>query len=122
MSNIRNNNPISDAEIIKNIAKAVNRSITMVSEEIGEKKGTLFQITTGRNNISARVRAGVLNTYKDVNPEYINTGRGEILLKPKTGADDEFKEEVFMQLARLNKKSDIISEKLGQLIIAMSKN
>ena len=98
MDNTRNNNPISDKEILNNIAKAVNRSITMLAEELDEKKGTLYQITTGRNHISTRIKAKILETYPNVSPDYIETGIGDVIAKRPSEQNDVFKEEVFMQL------------------------
>lgn len=120
MDNTRNNNPISDKDILKNIAKAVNRSITMLAEDLDEKPGTLYQITTGRNNISARVKASIIETYPTINPDYIENGIGDIIIKNIGQKDEAFTEEVFMQLARLNKKMELMSDKLSSLI-ALSK-
>lgn len=121
MENTRGSNTVSDKDILKNIAKAVNRSITMLAEDLDEKPGTLYQITTGRNNISARVKASIIDTYPTVNPNYIETGTGDIIVKSHNEINDAFAEEVYMQLARLNKKVDVLSDKLSSLIIALSK-
>lgn len=121
MENTREGNALSDKDIINNVAKAVNRSITMLAEDLDEKKGTLYQITTGRNHISTRIKSKLLETYPNVNPEYIHKGEGNIILKSPGDNDDDFKEEVFMQLARLEKKVSILSDKMSSLIIALSK-
>lgn len=121
MENIRGNNPISDKDIINNVAKAVNRNITMFSEDLGEKKGTLYQITTGRNHISARIKAKIIEVYPNVNPDYIETGEGQIILKNPGEQDDAFKEEVYMQLAKIDKKVSMLTDKISTLIIALNK-
>lgn len=121
MSNIRHNNSISDAEIIKNIAFAFNRSIVMMAKDMGEQKGTLYQITTGRNNISARIKAILLETYTNLNPDYVEYASEPIKLNTKPQVDDAFAEEVFMQLAKLDKKMSILNDKLGSLIVALAK-
>lgn len=122
MSNIRGNNSLSDKDILKNIAKAVNRSITMFAEDLGEKPGTLYQITTGKNRISARIKANIIDTFPTVNPDYIESGEGDIIIKQFNDNDNElFNEAVFMHLAKLDKKVDALSNKIGSLIIALNK-
>lgn len=121
MENIREGNTLSDKDILKNVAKAVNRNITMLAEEIEEKKGTLFQITTGRNCISTRIKAKIIEVYPNVNPNYIELGEEPILLKSPSHNEDNFKEEIFMQLALLDKKVSMLNDKLSTLIIALSK-
>ncbi|WP_372938840.1 hypothetical protein [Seonamhaeicola sp.] len=121
MENIREGNTLSDKEILKNVAKAVNRNIMMLAEEIDEKEGTLYQITAGRNHISTRIKAKIIEVYPNVNPNYIELGEEPIILKSPSDNDNDFKEEVYMQLALMNKKLAHLSDKLSTLIIALSK-
>jgi|GEM_PF-5895067 len=118
--NIRDNNPLSDKEILKNVAEAVNRSIIMLAEDIGEKQGTLYQVTTGRNNLSIKIRSKIIETYQNVNPDYVNCGTEPILIKDSNQNEDEFKVEIIMQLKRLNMKLDMISEVINELITSSS--
>ena len=120
MERTRHKNPISDKEIINNVAKFVNRSITMLADDIEVKKGTLYQITAGRNRITKRIKSKIIEAYPTINPDYIEHGKGEIMLTPEQH-DDAFKEEVFMQLARIDKKIDLLSIKVGNMIIALAK-
>jgi hypothetical protein len=119
MTNTRNNNLIPDKDIIKNVAKAVNRSIVMLAEDIGEKKGTLYQITTGNNCMSIKIKAKLIEKYS-INPDYLEKGEGDIISKKSNNSDDEWKEELFMQIALSNKKIDMLSDKISSLIIALS--
>jgi len=120
MENIREGNTLSDKKILNNVAKAVNRSITMLAEDMNEKKGTLYQITTGRNNISTRIKAKLLENFPTLNRNYIETGTGDIISKRPKAGDDTFQEEVFMQLALLNKKVSLLNEKIDSLFTAIN--
>lgn len=118
--NIRGNNKISDKEILKNIAKTVNRSITMMADDMNEKKGTLFQITAGRNNISAKIKAKILDTYPIISDYYIETGQGDIKTKPQSQHDEAFIEEIFMRIAKMEVEIKSLSSKISTLIIALA--
>lgn len=116
MDNKREPNTKSDKYIMRSIAKAVNRTIVMMAEDMGEKKNTLYQVTTGRNNISPRIMSKILETYPTVNPKFLETGEGKPLIPRKVpSVDASFQDEIFMQLALLNKKIELISQKLDNL-------
>lgn len=85
--NYRNENKISDKEILKNICKNLYISIPMLSEKLEVKAGRLYEVTNGRNCLSTRLINKILINFSNVNPNYLNTGKGEVLIDNKNNND-----------------------------------
>jgi hypothetical protein len=110
--NYRNENKISDKEILQNICKKLSVSIVMLSEELKINKASLYEVTNGRNCLSDRIKNSIIKKFKNVNQEYLEYGIGEVLIKK----DYELKKEIEI----LNKKIDDINKKIDDFIIKNS--
>ena len=67
-------------EILKHIGLKKNT----LAKELGYTNGSVFyQIETGRNGISTSLARKITNKYPEINYEWILTGKGTMLVKPK---------------------------------------
>ena len=67
-------------EILKHIGARKNT----LAKELGYTNGSVFyQIETGRNGISTSLARKITNRYPEINYEWILTGKGTMLIKPK---------------------------------------
>ena len=73
-------------EILKHIGARKNT----LAKELGYTNGSVFyQIETGRNGISTSLARKITNKYPEINYEWILTGKGTMLVKPKETPVDE---------------------------------
>ena len=102
--NFRNNNKISDKEILKNICKNINRSIPMLAEDLKIKKQALYEVTNGRNCLSSRIKSKILDKFPNVNLEYLETGIGDIIIKNNPEKSIENKFNILIEMVKEIKK------------------
>jgi hypothetical protein len=117
--NIREGNTVPDKVILSKISDALSKSLVMMAKDMKENKTTLYQVTTGRNKLSARLIYKIIQTYEEVNPDYIKRGEGKPTIEL---SDDIFKEEIFMKISLMEKKMEIMSEQIGSLVRLIRSN
>ncbi len=126
-TNVRAGNTLSDSYIILEISKALNKSITMIATDLGEKTGTIYSITGGNNKLSPRLIDKFINRYPEINILFISKGKGEplrkdaelinqnnILGKPNL-PDLDFQKEIFTNLTLINKKLMFLQQDIEEI-------
>ena len=90
-------------EILKHIGARKNT----LAKELGYTNGSVFyQIETGRNGISTSLARKITNKYPEINYEWILTGKGTMLVKPKETPVDEAILQQMKLLERLSEGQD----------------
>jgi len=90
-------------EILKHIGARKNT----LAKELGYTNGSVFyQIETGRNGISTSLARKITNKYPEINYEWILTGKGTMLVKPKETPVDEAILKQMKLLERLSEGQD----------------
>jgi len=90
-------------EILKHIGARKNT----LAKELGYTNGSVFyQIETGRNGISTSLARKITNKYPEINYEWILTGKGTMLVKPKETPVDETILKQMKLLERLSEGQD----------------
>ena len=90
-------------EILKHIGLKKNT----LAKELGYTNGSVFyQIETGRNGISTSLARKITNKYPEINYEWILTGKGTMLVKPKETPVDEAILKQMKLLERLSEGQD----------------
>src|SRR5690554_2283495 len=126
-TNIRAENTLSDSYIILEIANALNKSISMIAKDLGEKTGTVYSITGGNNKLSPRLISKFTDRYPEINFLFITKGKGEplrkdaelinqnnVLGKPNL-PDLDFQKEIFTNLTLINKKLTFLQQDIDEI-------
>lgn len=107
--NFRNKNKISDKEILTSISKAIYRPIKNIAKEIDVRPERLYEVSShGRNKLSKVVIRKMLETYKNINPDYLQFGKGEVLI--------DVEEDINNHLEMLHKKIDYLMDMVALLL------
>ncbi len=83
--------------ILKLVRKELGLTQTELAEKIGISRSQVGNIEQGSRNITDRIKKDLV-TYLNVNPEWIETGMGEIILNKYKGYDLTDKEKEFLDL------------------------
>ena len=104
---------INDSVILRTIATHINYSIPQLATEIGMVHNSLYDITAARKKISNKVKSKLLNRFENINPEYLNTGTGEVILNKHVGIEEK--------IALLTKKIEELTELTDYLVTIVTK-
>jgi hypothetical protein len=116
---------MTPSEIMHKMIDALNINITILADEINEKKATLYQVTSGRNGISKRLANKIKDRYPQVNINFLLKGEGEPVmpitetLEPNPSNNTQ--QEILRQLHYLNLKIDKMGKEI-ELLTEIIKN
>lgn len=83
--------------ILKLVRKELGLTQTELAKKIGISRSQIGNIEQGSRNITDRIKKDLV-TYLNVNPEWIETGKGEIILNKYKDYDLTEKEKEFLDL------------------------
>ena len=86
---------------INRILKQKKLTASQFADQVGIQRSSVSHIMSGRNNPSLDLVQKILNTYQDINPSWLISGKGQMFLQVSGEGMEEQKEENSTQTASL---------------------
>jgi predicted transcriptional regulator len=110
---------LEDKEILAQILDALQLKANAFSSRMKDiSRHTIYKILTGDIGITYTTIKKITNAYPDVNPEFLEKGKGPVLISQKPKADEQLEDilSIPARLQRIEEAQKRIEAKLDQLL------
>lgn len=109
---------VNYVEILHNVASELNTSIADLASSLGEKKGTLYQVTSGTNAISKRLANKIIEKHPQFNIDYLLTGKEPIKWTPPKAvlSNENITEEIYKEVHFIRLKINYMQNDINKIL------